>query len=1606
MATLKFVLEKIKSESSSLRDMGGRFEQLIKSYLISDPKYSRVVERVWMWEEFPYKHSSGSLIDTGIDLVVKTVDSEYWAVQCKFYDYNRQIGKQDIDSFLSTSSKQFIDELGNQKKFSIRLLVTTSSVWGAIAEQTILNQNPPVIRLSIHDLEDSGVDWEKLYLGELGEQVRTAKYSLRTHQEDAFQKSLVHFADHDRGKLIMACGTGKTFTSLRMAEALSGKNGIVLFMVPSIALLGQTLNEWTKHSEKTISSILVCSDPKVNKDSSKIGADDSFTSTVDLALPSSTNIEVIKNRIVKEKTTNKDGMIVVFSTYQSIDVVIEVQKALLKDSSEFIFDLAICDEAHRTTGVTLEGNDESHFIKIHDEKFIKSKKRLYMTATPRLYTEDSKTKAEESNAVLCSMDDEKIYGVEFYRIGFGEAVERDLLSDYKVLVLTVNESDVPTSIQKMLTNEHAEIESDDLSKVVGSINALSKKILGDEGVLEFVDPSPMMRSVAFTNTIYNSKQITDLFNSASRSYFELFNEEDDRIVEVSSKHIDGGMSALERNRLMSWLKDEDKENLNESRILTNVRCLSEGVDVPSLDAILFLTARNSQVDVVQSVGRVMRKSPGKKYGYIIIPIVVPYDVDANTALDNNQRFKVVWSVLNALRAHDDRFNAQVNKIDLNKKKPENILIGQISRMSDDDDSIGEIERGVQQALDFDEFKQAMYAKIVKKVGNRVYWETWAGDVAQIAIEQVKIISKMIEDEDSDYYLHFSNFLSNLQIMINPSITTEEAVEMISQHMITKPVFDSLFEEYSFVKSNPISKALEQLIGQFNLDYMTTSDEKLQGFYESVKMRAAGIDNYEGRQRIILELYERFFKVALPKQTEKLGIVYTPIELVDFMINSAEFILNSEFNSNISQKNVHILDPFTGTGTFLVRMIQSELIKPENLIQKYNSELHGNEIVLLAYYIALINIEQAFLDRIDSKNYVPFNGLVLTDTFQMSEDYHDLKKDNKLFFEMFSDNNHRVNDQVEKEIRLIIGNPPYSIGQKNVNDNNKNYNYPKLEQSIKNTYSMRSKAQQNKGLYDSYIKAFRWASNRISDNGIICFITNGSFIDSNGFDGFRETLLREFSSVYVLNLRGNARTRGEIWAKEGGKIFGQGSRTQIAITILVKNETKANASWVNYYEVDDYLSREGKLALIHKMGSIKDIKWNRITPDQSNDWISQRNESFSRFIPIGDKKNLTGISYFGKTYSTGIVTGRNAWMFNSSKSKLVDTVKNFIGFYNEEVERCKLAIEDNNSLEFSQIVNRDSKKISWTESLLSKGKNYKKLHFDESKIVLSSFRPFYNQWFYFDTDLIERPSNWLKTFPNSNSKNLVISVSGPANKDEFSSLISDKIQDFHLNINSQTFPLIVYENDTSNNLFEELDLEPINNGITDSILEKFKTCLSKSIDKESIFYYVYGVLHSLEYREEFANNLQKELPRIPISRNFEVLSTIGKQLSELHIGFEDVEMYDECEVLLRKEIYEVQKMRLDKKNQTLIYNEYITISKIPLETFDYKIGSRSALEWVVDRYKITVDKDSGILNDPNDYKGGKFIFELVLRIINLSIETVKLVNSIPSLDIIEDTSKDN
>jgi predicted helicase len=1619
MITFQQVLEHFRKDAFSQKDKGERFERLMQLYLLTEPYYANVFKHVWLWSEFPYRDDLGGS-DTGIDLVAKTTHGAYWAIQCKCYKETAVINKAAVDSFLTTAGRSFVDDSGQTKKFEHCLWISTTNHWGTNAEEAIRNHTPAVSRISLYHLQNSSVQWDKLMQGMYGEESRKPKKIPYEHQKTAISASEEYFSKYDRGKLIMACGTGKTFTSLKIAEQQTEGKGLVLFLVPSIALLGQTLEEWTTEASQPINAICICSDAEVTKKKTQNEDIDSF-SVVDLALPASTDVLTVLKQF--NDAFDTEGMTVVFSTYQSIDVISKAQKEYQAKNGKKkgIFDLIICDEAHRTTGVTLSDEDESAFVKVHSDEFVQGRKRMYMTATPRLYSDDSKKKAVDIDAVLCSMDDKRIYGEEIYRIGFGEAVRKGLLSDYKVLVLTVNENDMPVTAQEMVANGDTEIPANDVNKLIGCINALSKELVGDNALVKSSDPEPMHTAVAFCQNIKISKQITNTFNQMGELYYKSLTEEaQQRMVVVDSQHVDGTMPATERGQKLSWLKSVERGTQN-CHILTNVRCLSEGVDVPTLDAVIFLSPRNSQVDVVQSVGRVMRKAPNKKYGYIIIPIVVPSDVDTKKALDNNKEYAVVWTVLNALRAHDDRFNATINKIELNKNKPQNILVGAPSHGGDDEYGDARLtgdtaDTVLQLSLKFEQMQTLLYAKMVEKVGDRRYWEQWAKDIAEIAERHIERITKLVE-ENKNHREAFDNFMKGLHKNINPGVSEVEAIEMLAQHIITQPVFEALFDNYSFVKNNAISQSMQQVLTLLEEESDTEQEhETLQKFYDSVKLRASEIDNAEAKQKIIVELYDKFFKAAFPRLVERLGIVYTPVEVVDFIIHSANYALEKEFNRSLSDENVHILDPFTGTGTFITRLLQSNLVKPQDIERKYNKEIHANEIVLLAYYIASVNIENVYHDIHNEAEgeYTPFNGICLTDTFQLGE-----TADGKVVFsDMFPQNSKRVQEQQKAPLRVIMGNPPYSIGQKSANDNAQNQEYKNLNKRIMDTYVAKSDAGLNKSLYDAYIKAFRWASDRLDpkNGGVICYVSNGSWIDGNSTDGFRKSIEKEFSSIYVFNLRGNQRTSGELSRKEGGKIFGSGSRTPIAITLLIKKPKQSGKANIYYYEVEDYLTREEKLELTSRFGSIENISWKPIKPNKHGDWINHRNEGFADFLPLAPEKkfNMKTKAFF-TTYAVGVATGRDAWVYNFSKEELGENIKRMIDFYNKQTNDYKKVIASNPNIDIEDFIEKDEKKISWTVNLKKEIENNNLLDKKGEKLI-SLYRPFCKQNIYFDNRLIERPGLSRTLFPLPESENFVICVMGIGANKNFSVLISQNIPDYQLMFNNQYFPLYWYEENKQSKptLFDSV-AEPNSSmftrrdGISDFILERARSMYGNMTKKEDVFYYVYGILHSPKYRETYAADLKKMLPRLPLVENstdFWKFVKAGRVLAELHLNYEEREKPNG--VIVKYDVgasvnYEVKKMRFPKKGKTdtIIYNNQITIENIPAEAYEYVVNGKSAIEWIMERYQVTKHKASGIVNNPNhwatEHENPKYILNLLLSIITVSLKTVEIVKALPDVE---------
>ncbi|OBW95237.1 damage-inducible protein [Gallibacterium anatis] len=1643
---LSQLLKTYQDISLTEREKGTYFEYLTIQYLTHEPAYHDLYQEVLTFADWveKYQPEGTRKTDTGIDLVAIDFEGKFTAIQCKNYSPDHRIQKSDIDSFFTASGK---------KIFSHRVIVTTTDHWSENAAASLNDQQPPVTVIDRSALENSLIDWSSF---QPSQEVKIrAKKTLREHQISALNAVKAGLQTANRGKLIMACGTGKTFTSLKIAEEIAGKGKNVLFLVPSLALLSQSLTEWTQEAAIPLHSFAVCSDSDVGKQH-KNNDDLVQTQIHELQYPATTNADSLLKAVTIRH--NDEAMTVVFSTYHSIDVIHQAQQKGLPP-----FDLVICDEAHRTTGASFDDDEnESAFVRIHHNDYINAHKRLYMTATPRIYTEDAK---KTEGVVVYSMDDKNLFGDELYTINFSSAVKRGLLVDYKVLVLAVEESHINRRLEYLLNRENNEIQVDDAAKIVGCWKALSKYGVEDDLA---DDSQPMKRAVAFCQVIekdykgskhkVSSKAIAEMFDTVVTAYqeqeIEALNEIDPKLslnqsltLKCEAEHVDGSMNASEKSSKINWLKEDAGENT--CRILSNVRCLSEGVDVPALDAVLFLTARNSQVDVVQSVGRVMRKAEGKKRGYVILPVVIPANKTPEEALNDNENYRVVWQVLNALRSHDDRFDAMLNKMEFdgaakdkievisvisevfrkqtkkqqaNKKKYDKSGRGQHSIGNKSDDFEGE-----QLDLQFEvgELERALVAKIVKKCGNRTHWEEWAADVAKIAQTHIDRINAILENPQNTAQREaFNAFANELRDDLNNAISDSDVVEMLAQHLITKPVFDALFANDNFSAHNPMSMALQNTIDKLQGQNIANAETKrLQEFYESIQFRVSNIQSPEGKQRIIKELYESFFNNAFPKMKERLGIVYTPIEVVDFILHSVEDVLQQEFNTSLADNGVQILDPFTGTGTFITRLLQSGLIPIDKLPNKYQ-QIHANEIVLLAYYIAAINIESVYhallaqneqADKTKKQSYQPFKGICLTDTFQLDE-----KED--LIDEILEENSARRKRQKKLDIQVIIGNPPYSAGQTSANDNNANVAYPLLDQRISNTYAKFSTSTNKNSLYDSYIRAIRWASDRIGKQGVIAFVTNGGFIDSNSADGMRYCLKEEFSCLYIFHLRGNALISGEQRRKEKDNVFGQGTRTPIAISILVRNPDAKEQGKIYFHDIGDYLTREQKLEKIAEFNSIKGISqqnaWKEIIPDEFNDWLNQRDVNFDHYPPLITKRAINNTDIFILN-SLGVGTSRDAWAYNFSKTKLASNMREMINFYNNEVRNYQKKKKENPNqiLDVNSIISLDKKKISWSSSLIPKVEREILTSFNENNIVTALYRPYSKSNLYFDAMMNHRVSQLPQIFPTPDAKNKVICLSLSGSKG-FSLIITNIIPDLHLIGDAQCFPIYLYEEDK-----KEQGKYHRTDAITDQGLAYFTEYYADfNIQKEDIFYYIYGLLHSEEYRQRYADNLKKQLPRIPRVKDikdFWQFVQAGRALAELHLHYDQVPMYDGVlfsgglkivddkltggSIAFKPEDFYVEKMKFVQKadKSKVKYNEKFTIENIPLEAFDYIVNGKSALEWVMERQSVKVDKDSGLINDANDWaketmNNPKYPLELFLRVITVSLKTREIVKNLPKL----------
>ena len=1554
------------------RERGFAFEPLVTKVLRTEPLYQARFAEVWPWNEWSGRDGS----DIGIDIVAKRHDGALAAIQCKC---RGRIDKDDINSFLSDSQRRH-----QGQSFTERYIFTTATTWTDNAARAITRIHPQVQRVDFFGLESATIDWDAYLKDEDASLTSLPRKQLRPHQVRAMNDVLDGFQTHNRGKLIMACGTGKTLTALRIAERMAGAGGRVLFAAPSLSLLAQSMREWGADTETFLRAFAVCSDPKVGKD------DGESTRTYDMPIPATTDAEDLFNSAHPDTLGR---MTVVFTTYQSMQVIADAQRLGLP-----AFDLVVCDEAHRTTGA-LRSDETSSFLLIHDQERVKASKRLYMTATPRIYAESAKVKAKEEDIFVASMDNEEQYGPQFHRLSFAEAVEADLLSDYKVTILAMSERQIAREHQRLLAEGEALA---DVGRVIGCLNGLAK--VDPEGREFKDDPEPMQRAVAFSNTIKNSKHFVSLVER----------EQDQptikaRRLSIKGNHVDGKSGVLQRDRLLNWLR-EDMTTAERCHVISNVRCLTEGIDVPALDAVLFLQPRKSQIDVVQAVGRVMRKAEGKRYGYVILPVVIPSGADPERALDRNDAYSHVWQVLQALRAHDERFDAYVNKLDLNRSND-----GPISVIGVGDDQNGEtvVDNVTQGVFDFDlgELRNGIIAQIVKRCGERRYWEKWADSVTDIARRQDERIRALIETPDRGVAERFDEFVAALRHNLNDSITQHNAAAMLSQHLITKPVFDALFAGQEFAERNPVSRVMQQMVNELEGYGLEAETAELSEFYASVRRRVEGIDNAEGKQRVVVELYERFFKVAYPKVAESLGIVYTPVEIVDFIIRSVQALLRREFDVSLCDERVHILDPFAGTGTFITRLIQSGFIDSKTLLRKYTSELHANEIMLLAYYIAAVNIETAITEV--AGEYQPFEGIVLTDTFQASE------AGDRADTTFFPRNNSRIERQLGLDLRVIVSNPPWSIGQGSYEDDNANQVYPTLDGMVATTYvgSSRSKGLKS-ALYDSYVRAIRWASDRVraGDGGIVGFVTNSGFLEGKSFDGFRKAIAKEFHAVYVYDLRGNQRTSGKVSQIEGGKVFGSGSRAGVAILLLVKRPGPVNVgATIHYYDVGDYLTREQKLETVGKI-QFDEIEWTEVMPNEQGDWINQRSQHYLSLRPVAviqSENEIPSQTPLFTNSSFGVKTNRDAWVFQSSNQKLRDVVGRQAAFYNEQVD----ALRDG-----AGAVTRDPSHIKWDGTAEQRARKGMMAQVSPGRFRSAIYRPFFRQHFYMDRVFNNSVYKLPRIFPTPDTCNptIVVERGLPALGRSTAILATDVVPDVKAGAGAsgracQVLPRYTYTEPSSDTQEILLPVElPRQDNISNEVLDAYRSRYGARVSKEDIFAYIYGILHSPDYRERYAADLAKLLPRIPEVATvdaFVSFTEAGRRLLDLHIGYEEAAPYPLEERLTSgapegSDRYQVIKMRWGGPTRTrdrsvIVYNDWITLAGIPDEAHEYVVGPRSALEWLIDRYRVTTDKASGIVNDPNDWgleKGDpRYIIDLVKRITTVSVETVSIVRGLPPLE---------
>ena len=1312
-------------------------------------------EQVWHWRDWPaIEEYFPDRKDRGIDLVARNTQ-DYGgglvAIQAKYG--KSEIPTEQIDSFLATASSNI---------FQNRVLVAERNIAKA-GEVKLENAGAHVLRLK--EIDDWVKDWRRYIPNHTQDiEIEFPQHELRGYQRDALDAIAANFEVNTRGKLVLPCGTGKSFVALKAAEENAGRGKSVLYLVPSISLMGQTMREWSRHSSFDHQYIGICSDITAGRDLDKRGSYIAGQYT-ELTMPVTTDLEKIKT--VLRTPVPRHRMRVVFSTYQSSP---KIQVALQDPDLEHVkFDLAICDEAHRTTGIEALEQSKSRvkpFQLIHQDEEIRVSKRLYMTATPRVFAENIRKRMAESNfdGQSYSMDDESVYGPEAYRMNFADAIDGGWLSDYKVVVIGVSEQEYFNRAKDnpIRFEDGKLVDANTVVRLAGCWDALATpqsqapEVARDLGQLEENGLGNAKTAIAFTSTVKDSKLAEKLWQPVADWTEETKSEPDASYLKLSVQHLDANTPASERSTMIEGLREMGKGARGECKVLTNVGVLTEGVDVPALDAVVFLQSRSSPVDVTQAVGRVMRKAEGKEFGYVVIPVVVPtykqiVDEDSAASLIDETDFKPVFDVIRALRSHDERIDHMLEA----RTMPVELRIS-TGGGGGGGEGGGFVPTELELRTAIEQLNSKLGSIMLDACGDRHMYPNW-GTKAGAVCETIEVSLNALVENNEHVRSEFEIFHKSLTESVSPDISFDQTVRMVSHHLVTVPVFDELFSESMFAERNPITQsmsAIRRTINEAGTEF-SKEREPLRRAYSMMNEAYKAADSPRKRLDVLREIFDGFFRKAMPGEVKTMGIAYTPIELVDFMIKSVDTLCRKEFGKGLTDRDVHILDPFAGTGTFLAHLLECKdpkgdyLIRDEDLNRKYQQELHANELVLLAYYIAALKIEEtkhrrtaeaAGVERAQVIPYESFDRIVLADTFHMGESSRELE----MVFDGLAWNTLRAKNQIEAPIRVIFGNPPWSAGRDDSSEVTRKTAYEGIAERIRSSYGEANRelnVTAAKALGNLFVAAFRWATDRLIANknkvpAIIAFVSPNSLTDGTSLAGMRKVLRDEFSDIYVVNLRGNALKAGEAWQIEGDKVFGESSRNGVQITLLIRNPKKSSnaPATLRYAMVPERLKLNQKLEWLGDL-SVESTEQFHIVPETpEHDWINLQDPSFKSLLPVCKGLKSRDQKFIADFHCLGITTACDTYVYAFSKADLERKIRLLI----DEFNRCAVEYESSGytNEKFTALTRSDSlAKIKWTDKLKKSLQKRKKLKFEPERVKEALYRPFTKCYLYEDFGIL-------------------------------------------------------------------------------------------------------------------------------------------------------------------------------------------------------------------------------------------------------------------------------